>query len=72
MDNFPLRFILRELRDGDYAHAGDTDAINRVVEKALSFESSLKSGPTLDIGCGLKCSGWPCERIYKARALPQK
>jgi SAM-dependent methyltransferase len=46
------RLLLSELRGGDYAHAGDQEAIERIVSKALSFDPTLQASPTLDVGCG--------------------
>ncbi|MBP9692618.1 MAG: methyltransferase domain-containing protein [Alphaproteobacteria bacterium] len=46
------RLLLAHLRGGDYAHAGDEEAIDMVVQKSLSFDSSLKNKTVLDVGSG--------------------
>lgn len=46
------RVILSELRGGDFAHAGDIEAIDMVVAKLKqNFPETLK-GNCLDVGCG--------------------
>jgi ubiquinone/menaquinone biosynthesis C-methylase UbiE len=47
------RFLLAELREGDFAHAGDKEAIDLVlnkVDRILSVKNGIKA---LDVGCGL-------------------
>src|SRR5260221_9777328 len=46
------RLLLAKLRGGDYAHAGDTEAIDMVLQKVLSFNPNLKKEPVLDVGSG--------------------
>ncbi len=46
------RLLLAELRHGDYAHAGDEEAIDLVIQKLLTLNPKIKSGPTLDVGSG--------------------
>lgn len=46
------RLLLSELRDGDYAHAGEEEAIEIVLKKALALNPNLKIGKVLDVGCG--------------------
>ncbi|MBM3468025.1 MAG: class I SAM-dependent methyltransferase [Alphaproteobacteria bacterium] len=52
----PMRLLLSKLRGGDYAHAGDQEAIDiilREVEKLCSHSrTQLKEGNVLDVGCG--------------------
>jgi len=55
--------LLSRLRGGDYAHAGDREAIDIVLEKILSLEPALKSKAVLDVGCG--CGG-TAQYLYKA------
>ena len=51
-DANPRRLLLSELRGGDHAHAGDTEAIDMVIRKVLSLNPSVKSGSVVDVGCG--------------------
>lgn len=46
------RLLLTKIRGGDYVHAGDREAVEIVTKKALSFDPTLKDGPTLDVGSG--------------------
>ncbi len=46
------RLLLAELRHGDYAHAGDEEAIDLVIQKLLTLNPQIKAGPTLDVGSG--------------------
>lgn len=46
------RLLLSDLRGGDYAHAGDAEAINIVIDKALSFDPTMRTSPALDVGSG--------------------
>ena len=48
----PKRLLLSELRNGDYAHAGDAEAIEIVMHKVLELNPHLESGKIIDIGCG--------------------
>lgn len=47
------RLLLAHLRGGDYAHAGDKEAIDMVIEKALKISPQLQNGICLDVGSGL-------------------
>ncbi len=47
------RLLLADLRGGDYAHAGDKEAIDMVVEKVLSLSPHIQKGASLDVGSGL-------------------
>lgn len=47
------RFELAKLRGGDYAHAGETEAIDLVINEALKLDPAIKKGTALDLGCGL-------------------
>lgn len=44
--------LLTHLRGGDYAHAGDEEAVNRVAQKALELSPDIQKGPCLDVGSG--------------------
>lgn len=46
------RLLLSTLRDGDYAHAGDMQAIDLVLKEVLSINPNIKNGKLLDVGCG--------------------
>lgn len=46
------RLLLSTLRDGDYAHAGDKEAIDLVLKTILSINPNIKNGKILDVGCG--------------------
>lgn len=46
------RLLLSQLRGGDYAHAGDIEAIEIVLEKVLSLAPQVKNEAALDVGCG--------------------
>ncbi len=46
------RLLLAELRHGDYAHAGDQEAIDLVIQKLLKLNPHIKAGTTLDVGSG--------------------
>lgn len=48
----PSRLILTKLRNGDYAHVGDEEANDMVIQAALQYEPDIKVKPTLDLGCG--------------------
>src|SRR3990167_8741529 len=59
------RLLLAKLRNGDFAHAGDKEAIDIVLKKIFELivnpnscsESDLKSEmKALDVGCGLCCT----------------
>ncbi len=48
------RLLLSKLRNGDYAHAGETEAIDIVLNKIKEIEiKSEKNKKLLDLGCGL-------------------
>ncbi len=47
------RLLLAHLRKGDYAHAGDREAIDIVIEKALRLSPEIQKGTCLDVGSGL-------------------
>lgn len=46
------RLLLSALRDGDYAHAGEAQAIDLVLKTILSINPNIKNGKILDVGCG--------------------
>lgn len=46
------RLILSELRGGDFAHAGDKEAIDMVIAKIKYGFSEVLEGNCLDVGCG--------------------
>lgn len=46
------RVILAELRGGDFAHAGDIEAIDLVVAKIKQNFPEVLKGNCLDVGCG--------------------
>lgn len=46
------RMLLAELRGGDYAHAGDREAVHMVAEKAIQLSPDIQKGRTLDVGSG--------------------
>jgi SAM-dependent methyltransferase len=46
------RLLLAQIRGGDYAHAGDTEAIDSVTQRALLFDPSLRDKANLDVGSG--------------------
>lgn len=46
------RLLLSALRNGDYAHAGDEDAIDLVIRQLLVTQPHIKKGKVLDVGCG--------------------
>lgn len=46
------RLLLSTLRGGDYAHAGDVEAIDLVLAKLLEIKPKIKFGNVLDVGCG--------------------
>lgn len=56
----PTRVLLTRLRGGDYAHAGDRDAVDFVVKRALALCPGIEQGSCLDIGSGFGGTG---ERI---------
>lgn len=47
------RLLLCKLRDGDYSHAGDVEAIEIVLQKVLSIDPTIKNEAVLDVGSGL-------------------
>lgn len=50
------RLILAKLRKGDYAHAGETEAIDIVLDKIKNIETQdlkIIDKKILDVGCGL-------------------
>jgi len=57
------RLLLSKLRGGDYAHAGDQEAVDSVIKKSLSFDPALKNKPALDVGCGF---GGTAQDLYEA------
>lgn len=56
------RQILTQLREGDYLHAGEEEAIDMVLDKVLSIDSNIKTKATLDVGSGL---GGTADYLYK-------
>lgn len=46
------RLLLTNLRGGDYAHAGDEEAIDLVISKVLELSPQTLQGPCLDVGSG--------------------
>ena len=46
------RVLLTHLRGGDYAHAGDKEAIDLVMSKALELCPEILNDPCLDVGSG--------------------
>ena len=46
------RLLLGHLRGGDYAHAGDEEAIDLVISKVLELSPQTLQGPCLDVGSG--------------------
>ncbi|TAK81873.1 MAG: class I SAM-dependent methyltransferase [Aquabacterium sp.] len=46
------RLLLSKLREGDYAHAGDEEAIDIVLRDVFAFVPSLKEEAVLDVGSG--------------------
>jgi SAM-dependent methyltransferase len=45
------RVLLALLRGGDYAHAGDREAVDIVLEKVCTYSPEIKT--CLDFGCGM-------------------
>lgn len=46
------RLLLSFLREGDYAHAGDREAIDLVLKQVLAINPGIQEGKVLDVGCG--------------------
>ncbi|MCP4923973.1 MAG: methyltransferase domain-containing protein [bacterium] len=46
------RALLSEVRGGDYAHAGDTEAIDLILKRISQYNPQLKEAAVLDVGCG--------------------
>ena len=46
------RLLLADLRGGDYAHAGDKEAIDMVLRKVLALSPDIQKGVCLDVGSG--------------------
>ncbi len=46
------RVLLSKLRGGDYAHAGDREAIDLVIQKAIKLSPEIIQGNSLDVGSG--------------------
>jgi len=46
------RVILTKIRGEDYVHPGEGEAVDLVLQKALSFDPSLKDKAALDVGSG--------------------
>ncbi len=46
------RLVLSRLRGGDYAHAGDKEAMDIVIKRVLQIDPAIVSGPSLDVGSG--------------------
>ena len=56
------RDILTKLRGGDYAHAGDKEAIDFVLAKLASHKEKIENGNILDLGSGY---GGTADYLYK-------
>lgn len=48
-----IRLLLSEIRKGDYAHPGDEEAIDIILEQIYGIQPNIKSATVLDVGCGL-------------------
>lgn len=46
------RLLLAKLRGGDYAHAGDKEAVDLVVQKVVQMSPEIKKASCLDVGSG--------------------
>lgn len=46
------RLLLAKLRGGDYAHAGDEEAIDTVLQKLIAIDPAIHTRSTLDVGSG--------------------
>ncbi len=46
------RALLSKLRNGDYAHAGDRESIDMVIQKVLERSPEIINGYSLDVGSG--------------------
>lgn len=56
------RLLLTKLRGGDYAHAGDQEAINLVIKHVLQLSPDSQRGNCLDVGSGF---GGTADAIYQ-------
>lgn len=56
------RLLISKLRGGDYAHAGDAEAIDLVLQKGLAFLPTLKNETVLDVGSGF---GGTADYLYQ-------
>lgn len=55
------RLLLSKVRGGDYAHAGDKQATEMVLERLLQIAREVRGGKALDIGSGF---GGTADDIY--------
>jgi SAM-dependent methyltransferase len=44
--------MLSQLRGGDYAHPGDEEAIDLVLNRIEALDTNIRARETLDVGCG--------------------
>jgi ubiquinone/menaquinone biosynthesis C-methylase UbiE len=58
------RVLLTHLREGDYAHAGDKEAIHMVVRRVLKLAPDIQNGPCLDVGSGF---GGTADYLYRLK-----
>ncbi len=47
------RLVLTKIREGDYLHAGEEEAIDMVLKKVLTLDRKLPAKAALDVGSGL-------------------
>lgn len=56
------RMLLAKLRGGNYAHAGDKEAVDMVIRKVLQMSPEIRNGHCLDVGSGF---GGTANDIYE-------
>lgn len=56
------RLLLSKLKEGDFSHAGDREAINLILDKVQSFSPKILNKNSLEIGCGF---GGTANYIYQ-------
>jgi len=61
------RLLLAHLRGGDYAHAGDEEAIDLVISKVVEISPQALQGPCLDVGSGF---GGTADYLYRLQFSP--